>query len=263
MSNIKQVEELCIRSVPLVKIYSVKESGYPMHNRGRRHHGLLFPLSGTEVYRFRDGVIAAPPGSVLFIPDGEEYRIELESEESIVICIDVETVESAELRPIAFPAEKVSGLKSLFHEAHSAWNRGGPGRDASVKSAVYKILASLISVEASSPSTHRLSPALDYLHAHYTDRGFRIETLAEISKMTRRYFEKLFFTEHGMTPRDYIIGLRMDLARELLLNEKLTVADVADELGYADVYHFSKLFKQKTGHTPAEYKRRRPDARGK
>ena len=259
MSDIKRVEELCIRSIPLAKIYSVNKNGYPMNNRGRWHHGLLFPLEGTEIYRFRDGTIAAPPGSVLFIPDGEVYRIELEGEESVVVCIDLETVESAELRPIAFPAEKVNGLKSLFLEAHSIWNRGGPWRDASVKAVVYKILSALISVEAHSPNTRRLSTALDYLHAHYTDPDFRIETLAEVAGMSRRYFEKLFLAEHGMTPRDYVIGLRMDLARELLLNEKLSVADVATELGYADVYHFSKLFKQRTGHTPAEYKRRRPD----
>lgn len=261
MSSIKKVEELCIRSVPLVKIYTATKNTYPMHNRGRRHHGLLFPLVGTEIYRFRDGAIAAPPGSVLFIPDGEDYRIELEGEESVVICIDLELVGTAELRPIVFPPEKVGGLKSLFHEALGAWNRGSLCRDASVKSAVYRILAALISAEAQSPSTSRLAPAIDHLHAHCTDPDFSIEALAEIAGMSRRYFEKLFFAEHGRAPRDYVIGLRMDLARELLLNEKLSVADVASELGYADVYHFSKLFKQKTGHTPAEYKRR-PDLHG-
>jgi AraC-like DNA-binding protein len=255
MSSIKKVEELCIRSVPLVKIYSISKSIYPMHNRGRRHHGLLFPLAGTEIYRFRDGVISAPPGSVLFIPDGEDYRIELEGEESVVICIDLELVGTAELRPVAFPAEKVSGLRPLFHEAVIEWNRGNPWRDASVKSTVYRIFAALISAEAQSPRTSRLAPALNHLHTHYTERDFSIEILAEIAGMSRRYFEKLFFAEHGMTPRDYVIGLRMDLARELLLNEKLSVTDVSTELGYADVYHFSKLFKQKTGYSPAEYKR--------
>ena len=52
-----------------------------------------------------------------------------------------------------------------------------------------------------------------------------------------------------------MLGLKMELARELLLGEKLSVADVAYELGYADVYHFCKIFKQKVGTTPGAYKR--------
>jgi two-component system response regulator YesN len=49
--------------------------------------------------------------------------------------------------------------------------------------------------------------------------------------------------------------MKLDLAKELLANEKTSVTDVATTLGYADIYHFSKLFKAKTGFAPSEYKK--------
>ena len=256
MSSIKQFESICIKSVPLVKIYSAKKDGYPMNNKGRSHHGLLFPLVGAEKYYFRDGEVSASPNTVLFIPKGEKYRIELDDEESVVVCIDIELADNVELRPMHFKSEKIAALRPVFCEADSVYKKNTPWRDASVKSLVYQIISGLISAEAPhSPSQKKLAPALSYLHAHYTDSEFSVELLANKAGVSRRYFEKLFFAEKGMTPRDYVIELKMSLARELLLNEKLSVSDVAAELGYADVYHFSKIFKQKTGKAPGEYKR--------
>ncbi len=256
MSSIKQLEDICIKSVPLVKVYSAKKEAYPMNNKGRSHHGLLFPLIGTEKYYFRGGSVNASPNTVLFIPKGEKYQIELDDEESIVICIDFELSDDKDLRPTHFAAESIGNLRSLFYEADITWKKNTPWRDASVKALVYQIISALIAAQdAPSPNQKKLAPALSYLHAHYTDADFSVELLAKKTGVSRRYFEKLFFAEKGTTPRDYVIELKMSLARELLLNEKLSVSDVACELGYADVYHFSKIFKQKVGKTPGEYKR--------
>ena len=258
MSSIKQFEDICIKSVPLVKIYSAKKDAYPMNNKGRSHHGLIFPLVGTENIYFRGLTVSASPNTVLFIPKGEKYRMELDDKESVVVCIDIELADNAELRPMHFKSEKIAALRSVFCEADSVYKKNTPWRDASVKALVYQIISGLISAEAPhSPNQKKLAPALSYLHAHYTDAEFSVELLAKKAGMSRRYFEKLFFAEKGTTPRNYVIELKMSLARELLLNEKLSVSDVAAELGYADVYHFSKIFKQKTGKSPGEYKRDR------
>ena len=256
MNTVAMLEGICIKSVPLVKIYSAKKDGYPMNNRGRSHHGLLFPIEGAEKYYFSSGNINAAQNTVLFIPKGEKYRIELEDEESIVICIDLELADEAELHPMHFAAESIGALRSLFYEADSVWKKNTPWRDSSVKALVYQIISALISSQLShSQNEKKLALAISYLHSHYTDADFSVEMLAKKAGVSRRYFEKLFFAEKGPTPRDYVIELKMSLARELLLHEKLSVSDVACELGYADVYHFSKIFKQRVGKTPGEYKR--------
>ena len=74
-------------------------------------------------------------------------------------------------------------------------------------------------------------------------------------QVSPRYFKTLFGQQFGMSPKEYVISLRIKSSKELLMNEKNQVQDVAFMVGYSDVYHFSKLFKKKTGYTPTEYKR--------
>ena len=254
MNDRNNLSELCIKSIPLVKIYRATRAKYPMNNKGRSHHGLLFPLAGTEKYSFSHATVNAAPGTVLFIPKGEAYKIELDSDESVVLCIDLELAFELQLQPLHFLPDEPTTIRALFQEAVTVWDKNTPWREASLKALAYQIISSIMSCGLHSET--RLAASLTYLHAHYTDEDFSIEKLADISGISRRYFEKLFYDEKGVTPRDYIIELKMSLARELLLNEKLSVTDVAAELGYADVYHFSKLFKQKNSCSPKEYKRR-------
>ena len=125
------------------------------------------------------------------------------------------------------------------------------------KSIVYKIVSSVIKQEvyySSSQNYKRISPAVDYLHAHYLEDNFRIDKLFSISDVSPRYFETLFFNEFKMTPKEYVISLKIKLAKQLLKSEKYTIGDIAMQLGYCDAYHFSKMFKAKTGYTPGEYR---------
>ena len=81
-------------------------------------------------------------------------------------------------------------------------------------------------------------------------------SLAEMSNISQKYFAILFFQEFKMTPKEYVLSMKLSLARELLSHEKASVTEVAFVLGYADVYYFSKLFKSKVGISPSEYKNR-------
>lgn len=261
MTNAELFDSLRIESIPLVKIYRAEKKDYPMNNRGRSHHGLLLPLEGTEVYRFSDCTLSAPPDSVLYIPKGEVYRIDLDSEKGTVICIDIELILPISLRPTRFSLTDrgvAASIRDMFFEANEVFAKGAEGRRTALLASVYRIISALIGQESrslSSAAEKKLAPALEHLHAHYTDPELSVEMLASMCGIGRRYFEKLFFAEKGTTPREYMLGLKMELARELLLGEKLSVADVAYELGYADVYHFCKIFKQKVGTTPGAYKR--------
>ena len=61
----------------------------------------------------------------------------------------------------------------------------------------------------------------------------------------------------GVTPMNYIISKRMDNARKLLINTDKKIKDISNEVGYKDIYYFTKVFKKEIGVSPSEYRKQR------
>ena len=59
-----------------------------------------------------------------------------------------------------------------------------------------------------------------------------------------------------MTPKRYLLSLRMEQAREKLLHSDLPLEEIAEQTGYADRFHFSKAFRNFYGEPPASYRKK-------
>ena len=71
------------------------------------------------------------------------------------------------------------------------------------------------------------------------------------------YISRIFKSEIGDTPIHYLINIRLERAKELLESGLAeSVQEVAAQVGYDDVYHFSKLFKKRYGFPPSQAKKR-------
>lgn len=96
----------------------------------------------------------------------------------------------------------------------------------------------------------------DYLKTSYRDKSTSIEDIAVKLNFSRSYIYTLFKKKYGVSPQDYLVNLRINNAKELLLNEKkLPISDVAFAVGYDDALYFSKLFHKKVGVSPKEFKK--------
>ena len=72
--------------------------------------------------------------------------------------------------------------------------------------------------------------------------------------LSANYFGDLIKKETGKTAQDYIQSKVIDLAKERILHADKSISEVAYELGFAYPQHFTRLFKQKVGMTPNEYR---------
>ena len=71
---------------------------------------------------------------------------------------------------------------------------------------------------------------------------------------SKSYMCRRFSEEMGMTVLQYITLLRMDKAKELLLNSENSISEIAELLYYSDLTRFCKVFKKHTGQTPTQYR---------
>lgn len=84
-----------------------------------------------------------------------------------------------------------------------------------------------------------------------TDKS--IEEIAAICGVSEGYFRKLFREFSGENPIDFRLKHRIEKAKQMLMLDTFTVGEIAQELHFSDIYHFSKTFKKFTGISPQKY----------
>jgi AraC family transcriptional regulator len=78
--------------------------------------------------------------------------------------------------------------------------------------------------------------------------------LAEETSLNYHYLSTLFSSLEGITIEKYIIQLKIEKVKELLVYGELTLSEIAYKLGYSSVQHLSNQFKKVTGLTPSYFK---------
>ena len=72
--------------------------------------------------------------------------------------------------------------------------------------------------------------------------------------LSANYFGDLIKKETGKSPQEYIQSKVIEIARDRIFDASKTISEIAYELGFKYPQHFTRLFKQRTGHTPNEYR---------
>ena len=81
----------------------------------------------------------------------------------------------------------------------------------------------------------------------------RYELLAEKCGISEVYFRRLFTEQYKVTPKQYIIDLRINKAKQLLTDGIFKIGAISESCGFSNPYHFCRVFKEKTGLTPTEF----------
>lgn len=82
-----------------------------------------------------------------------------------------------------------------------------------------------------------------------------LSELASNANLSKGHFSREFKKAFKITPMDYQRNLRIENAKVLLKMSNESLKSMAEQLGFNDVYHFAKVFKQQTGKPPAAYRR--------
>ncbi|MEK3766994.1 helix-turn-helix domain-containing protein [Paenibacillus sp. FSL R5-0887] len=99
----------------------------------------------------------------------------------------------------------------------------------------------------------RMNDIVAFVDEHYMEE-LSLDKLSTRFFLSREHISRRFKQEVGMTLTNYVIHLRINQAKQWLLESDEKMYSIALKLGYQDEIYFSKLFKKNVGMTPAEYR---------
>ncbi|NBD26530.1 helix-turn-helix domain-containing protein [Paenibacillus glycinis] len=105
--------------------------------------------------------------------------------------------------------------------------------------------------KASNQLTEAIHEVANYIRQN-PGIAHRVEDLAARAQLSPRYFSIKFKEMIGTSVQSYMIRTRIERAQHLLMHAGMNVTEVADALGYRDIFFFSRQFKQYTGKSPSE-----------
>ena len=105
---------------------------------------------------------------------------------------------------------------------------------------------------------YSIARAQHYIEQHYME-AITVERLADLGYMSKTTFNRRFKNEIGITPIEYLIEVRIKMAKLMLKRKENAITDIALRCGFGSSSHFSTCFLKNVGIAPTEYRDRYSD----
>lgn len=250
-------------SFPDLFIIHQKLRGNAVIDHSHDDHEMFLPLQGEIRISVGDKLLKAGPGKMIYLPPGLAHSFQADAhaqgERLIFMASHAlwKACEGPKLGPLVVSASQLS-KELLFHLLlHPKTKAAKP----LIETLVQTIIEGLEEAGTSAggdfahltgrASDARLKRALSRIEKSYSE-AIPMSELARESGLSLRNLNRLFLSELGLTPKQALTLCRIDRARKLLRDRKLSVTDISFEVGYNSVSQFITTFRKVTGQLPSE-----------
>lgn len=248
------ISNLCISKI--LDVYSVELEEETTASSSLSHCALVIKRKGASVYTVGKKRYTADSNSILFIPAGAEYSLEVtEGGACTVIEFDIinETLPPVSNYFIDNEGDIIKTAKNIEHY----WRLQGPAFHSKCLSEMYSLITQISTIDSYTYSLagkyHLIHRSVKYIEANFARQELYTPMLAEMSGIGETYYRSIFISVFNMPPARYIQLYRIEKAKQLLLNSQGSVEEIAVAVGFANSSYFCKVFKSATGLTPSEF----------
>ena len=224
--------------------------GRKMHYSSRYASCFIITLKGSIRFSYCGGSVTSDKNHPVFLPKGLSYTNEcLETAESIVFNFSSTGHFSKPeyLRPVS-----PEFANSKFDTVKNAENSQDNLNHLLVLSEIYNLAYHLLAKETPVSRTDEiLNSAIEYMTENHSDPSLTAYHIASHCFVSEIYLRKIFSNKMGTTPHRALTEIRMKKAYLYAL-DKRPVKEIALNVGYRDVYQFSRAYKRFFGYSPSK-----------
>ena len=237
---------------------------------------ILLTLEGMVTYTIEDKVYQVRKGEILIIPqdtapsltmeEGSSRYLYLFEPDAIMTMRDIKSMAIYFNKPFHLRdgsdahvriRELLLRAKDLYEKRELMWN-------TACYSCILRVYATLgqrylsgirprTADNMRNMDSEVINAVMTYINNHYREE-LSLENVAGFAGFSRYYFSRSFKKQTGYSFKDYLCQKRLQVAMDLLIRTNRSMRDVAIESGFGSVATFNRVFREKKGCTPTQYR---------
>ncbi|MBP2630369.1 MAG: btr 2 [Firmicutes bacterium] len=147
-------------------------------------------------------------------------------------------------------------IEDIFKKLVDSWNEKLPGYEFITKTLLQQLLIAIFQNMRKQNRNYSISLKIEkiiqYMHQNINNR-VTLPELSEMVHLSSFYLSRTFKESTGYSVIEYFNKMKIDKAKELIIDGNKKVKEVAQELGFSDEFYFSRIFKKIEGISPSEF----------
>lgn len=248
-----------LNNLTVSKIIGAHTTYFKIRNKlaiqNRYCYGISFTIDGEICYKHNNKSFICDKHHVIFHPKNSTYSLDCYKPGNFIV-INFDCPNNFECNEfISIPIDDSETLIKLYNRLEKAILFNSANNTFEQFSLLYKIFSYLFGENNKSSVSPVIKPAIKYIEDNISDPTLSNKTLAELCNLSESYFRRLFKTNFGVSPKQYILEARINKAKSLLEIGDDKLLSISSQCGFSNLYHFLRVFKEKNGCTPTEYRK--------
>ena len=238
----------------LFDVVHIQQQNTKSSNRNRAFHALSFRFHSNAILDTERAQYRLTDNTLTFMPAFQDYTRTADVEDMIVVLFYLDGLYFQEIE--TFIPKNPTRYADLFKQILERWTAKQSGYLYQCSATLYEILALAYAEQrAKHPfdCDEKIRAGVTHLLNHFQNPNLSVTHLAKECFISEVYFRKLFRQSFGVSPKKYLMHLRLDHAKKLLQMGYYSLQEVATLSGFSDYKYFSVEFKRVHGISPSRF----------